>query len=446
MNESESLLSTLSRGEKKMISQRLQSLGKQQLFNVYSLQKRGFGQREIAERLNLSGKNIAILLFQLKEFTLKQLTLNGSKQSIEIELRNSLSEIEILKSRFLFDQALKKINHLKPIMLNHERFNFLQELLLLQVDILQFSLPEKQYRQALKTIMKEYSSYQLKNDYYYRQKTRFYEVMAGLNTSSHSLTPKTFPTIAIESNRSGEYYKMRHQLVSQLTNKDPECVTTSVLLIATIEENRHEFERLPFQILDTHFMAALSFIFSNDQKRYIHCSNVMKEIEKKHKSLKNKYSERSCYLNWVQASIGSDLKLDIKLLIEQYKGLRKTISLEFDLRILEQIANYFLVTSDYKNAKKWNNEIVNKYRKEQRKQFNLRAKIRDIYIAKMVFDYEYMCTLIDRVLSSPSREEYSKKVIDNLRLLKVNKEVSCSSILNYIDFWLFKYVEKKRKE
>ena len=140
MIQSRELYATLTKGEKNFISRRLSKLGKLQLLELYKSLSKPVGSTDLGKKLGKEKSDLAILYNQLRSKMLECLSSYQHIGSIEVEFRKSMNEIEILRNKFLYQQALKKISSLKKNLLSHERYSFLQEVSLIEIEINYFLL------------------------------------------------------------------------------------------------------------------------------------------------------------------------------------------------------------------------------------------------------------------------------------------------------------------
>ncbi len=436
MNECLELINNLNRGEKKSISQFLNNEKKKQLSDVFQIVIAGGGITDVSVSLGKTKQQSSLLLHQLKEKILNRLTHTRKLNPIEVELRNAINEIEFLKDRFLYRQAIKRIKVLKPRLLEHERFTYLQEVLLIEVEISSFLLSEQEFKKRLDSIMFEYHDYLKKNEIFYRYKVQFYRNLAGVYDDSNQQPTGESYEMNPRDNRSGYYFYLRSALIQNLaTHRYSQAQATAVQLVDLMENTPHEFDKIPFQRMDVYFMSALSLIITGNIASFEKLKQKVLNTPISNDKLGVKLHERVIYLDSVAYSTGRIVPESISTFVTNFQAVRKNISIEYDLRIIEQISNFFVMINDFKKAKKWNNEILNKPSKEQRKQFSARARIRAIYLEIQGGDTDFLITLIDRVLSIQNIEEvYKSEIIESLKTIKEGKTKNISKLLDYFHF------------
>ena len=122
-------------------------------------------------------------------------------------------------------------------------------------------------------------------------------------------------------------------------------------------------------------------------------------------------------------------------LIETFRTIRSDISPEFNLRITEQISNYFIDRKAFVVANKWNSEILNKPKILRRIQFIKRAKLRAIYIAIEQKKMDLAETFISRILLSKKDLNLNESMV--LLLKEFNKKLPKlqTEVYKTIHFW-----------
>ncbi|NRA10509.1 MAG: hypothetical protein HRT57_00975 [Crocinitomicaceae bacterium] len=438
MNESIELYDKLTQGERKLISQQLKKDGKTQLTEIYEQLKSGTSIEELYESSTANKTTVSLLSYQLKEFMIKELANSKRATVIEIELRSSISEIEFLKSKFLNNQALKKINKLKSKLLEHERYMHLQELILIEIEIQYFQLSEKDFKLKLKDLVDEYDLFKEKNGEYYSHKVHFYKQLAGIHNNVDDANFNNTLEFNSADNRSAHYFNMRSKLIDHLTSgKLIEAETISDELLDFTALNKHEMDRVPFQKMDVYFMTGLAYLLSNKMDKYEQCVAEVKLIDQKHDILNTKFEERINYLKWVSTAIGRT-KDHEKELLENYRTIKSDISLEYEHRIIEQISNYYIRVEEFRKANKWNREILNKSKKNQRSEFYKRAEIRAIYISVLTNKDDNTDLLTARFIGNKSNAElYGGKLISLLRSKDKNKDALLLELSRITNFWSY---------
>jgi len=438
VNESYELYDKLTQGERKLISQQLKKDGKTQLIEIYNQLKAGATIDELHENSNASKSNTSLLSYQLKEFMIRELANSKRASVIEIELRNNISEIEFLKSKFLNNQALKKINKLKSKLLEHERYTYLQELILIETEIQYFQLSEQDFKLKLKNLVDEYDLYKEKNEEYYSHKVHFYKQLAGIHNVIDNLSINNSLEFNSVDNRSAHYYNMRSKLIDHLTSGNLKQVAiVSDELLDFTAMNWHEMDRVPFQKLDVYFMTGLAYLLCNKITKYEQCLSEIKLIYKKHDILKNKFEERFNYLKWVGAAINRNEDSD-KELLNHYQTIKNDISLEYEHRIIEQISNYYIQTKDYGKANKWNRDILNKPKKNQRSEFYKRAELRAIYISILRNKDDNTDLLTARFVGNKLNTDlYGNELIGLLRSVNQNKLPLIRELSRITHYWRY---------
>jgi hypothetical protein len=410
-----------------------------QLQKVFNHFVKGDSSSYLKVILNKSEKEIAILTHQLKLFIQNCLSLNSS-MSVDANFRIKLNEIEVLKDRFLHKQALKQIRTLHSNLLKHERFNLLQELLLLQIEIMYFILPEHLYLEQLDSLIMKYQEYRTKSTDFYLQKTLFFQEIGGINQMDFPINESEKERLEmVQKNKSALYYYRRRELVKKLKQQDYiGAAKTSDHLMTTIEESQYEFSNLEFQQLEVYFVMGLAYLLSNRKIKYKKCCDTMTSIKNNNHNLEVKYQERINYLFWIEASIKGITSEKESILLDEIKKWRNDISIVFQLRILELISNYHIALKKLKIANQWNRNILDQPKKNQISEFTLRAELRSIYInierKKMDFGY----TLIDRILTNKnSLSRYDNDIIVSLRNIRKDPNRCIDELINYIHFWKY---------
>lgn len=433
MNECLEIVNHLTISEKKTISRSLKNDGKCQLAIVFDVLTNGGGLSDISTTLNKPRPHSSMLLNQLRNNIINQLTHRHKNIPVEIELRNKINEIEFLKDRFLYDQALKRIQYLKPKLFKHERFTYVQEILLIEIEILSFVLGEKEFKQKLELIMQEHEALNKKISVFYNQKVHFYKVLAEIHTGESSHTHLPFESKP-EENKSGHYFYLRSCLIQHIVHGDIKRAINAVnLLLPLIDDTPHEFDRIPFQRLDVYFMSALAHLLDGNLKEFELLNSKIAATANSHEKLEIKSVERLLYLRWLGLSLGMLSSNDVQKDLDEFQKTQRALSTEYRLRILEHISNYFLEKKSFKTAKKWNNEIINFTGKNRIKQFESRALIRSVYIAYQAKDFDRTQALSEKILSSnKSKLSYPEKIIDHLIECKKWKFDNMTTLHQYI--------------
>ena len=436
MNESRELYDKLTQGERKLIAQQLKKDGKTQLTEIYEQLKLGADIDELYKNSNASKTKVSLLSCQLKEFMVKELANSKRTSVIEIEFRSSISEIEFLKSKFLNNQALKRINKLKSKLLAHERYMYLQELILIETEIQYFQLSEKDFKSKLKDLVDEYDLYKKKNGAFYSHKVHFYKQMAGIRKAVDDGN-NALEVTSID-NRSAHYFNMRSTLIDHLNSGDLNRATELCdELLPFTALNRHEMDRIPFQKMDVHFMTGLAYLLGNKMTKFKQCVAEITMIDQQHDILHTKFEERFTYLRWVGMAIGRTTE-DENELIDIYQSMKSEISLEYEHRIIEQISNYYIRIKEYRKANKWNRDILNKPKKNQRAEFNRRAEIRAIYISILTDKDDNTDFLTDRFIGNKANTEFYKdNLIPLLRSSSTDKSDLIQELSRITNFWYY---------
>jgi hypothetical protein len=436
MNESRELYEKLTQGERKLIAQQLKKDGKTQLSAIYEQLKSGADIDELYKNSNASKTTVSLLSYQLKEFMVKELAHSKRNSVIEIELRSSISEIEFLKSKFLNNQALKKINKLKSKLLEHERYTYLQELILIETEIQYFQLSEQDFTLKLKDLVEEYDLYKEKNGEYYSHKVHFYKQLAGIHIDVDDTGFNDTLEFNSADNRSAHYFKMRSKLIDFLTSGNLNQATAiSDELLDFTALNKHEMDRVPFQKMDVHFMTGLAYLLSNKITKYEQCIAEVQLIDEKHDILNTKFEERINYLKWVGLATGRT-KDNEQELLENYRTIKNEITLEYEHRIIEQISNYYIRIEAFRKANKWNRETLNKPKKNQRSEFYKRAEIRAIYISILTNKDDNTDLLTARFIANKSNTEtYGIEFMELLKSSSKEKSTLISELSRITNFW-----------
>jgi hypothetical protein len=440
MIQSKELYSTLTLGEKKLISRDLSKSGKVQLLTLFKGLSKPVGSINFEVVLGKSTASLATLFNQLRSAMLTSLNNYQHIGSLEVEFRTAMNEIEILKNKFLYKQALKKISSLKKNLLSHERFSYLQEVSLIEIEINYFLLSEREFHTSIMMIQSEYELYRERNEDFFRQKFQFYQALGKI----HDHIPLSKDLSAQDEfsdteNRSAMYYHLRTVLIQKLNETDREnAQRVALMLLDIVGINRHEFEKLPFQLLEVNFMCGLAFLLSGKMDEYAKCVREMYLIREKHLFLEPKFNERYHYLYWIEANIsaGKHAKLDNEM--DQLEEMIHTMAIEFRFRIIEQVSNYLIEQNEFKPANKWNRIITNVSRKNQIQEFVNRAELRAIYIYVMRNRIDMADTLIDRLLSSRYSSNFQFGVTVNiLHQIQKAPEKRAALLLPVINFWKY---------
>ncbi|MCH2228747.1 MAG: hypothetical protein MK105_00280 [Crocinitomicaceae bacterium] len=436
MNETLELANSLNRGEQKLITQVLKQEGKNQLYSVFLIINRGGSLIDICSELGKSKQQSAVLLHQLKENILTKLTQNRQYNTVENELRNAINEIEFLKDRFLYEQSLKRIKTLKPKLLKHERFQYLQEILMIEVEIYSFLLTEKAFQHKLQLIINEYENLNRKSELFKKYKIRFYNDLTGLYSGKKPEPLSDQFGVSPAENISGYYFYLRSLLIQKLTDrKYDESKHTAKKVIELIETHSHEFDKNPFQKMDVYFMAALSYLLSDQRDEFNHAYKEVLSTPINHSNLKSKIQERLHFLNWLGASLGKKDNFNYNIAIQEFQLIRKTISTEYEQRIIEQIANYFIEQEIYHKARKWNQIILNKPITEK---FSHRALLRQILIAIKEEDFDLIRVITARLVSKTELiNKFPLQISNDLKKLRIGQEINPNTLNSVIHFWKY---------
>ena len=438
MNEFKELYDKLTQGERKLIAQQLKKDGKTQLIEIYNQLKSGASIDALYQNTNASKLNTSLLSHQLKEFMTKELANSKRASVIEIKFRNGISEIEFLKSKFLNNQALKKINKLKSKLLEHERYTYLQELILIEIEIQYFLLSEQDFKLKLEFLLEEYDLYKIKNAKYYAHKTHFYKQLAGIHNKDEEMKNYQSLDSTSTNNRSAHYFNMRSKLIDHLTSGElTKAESVADMLLNFTVLNKHEMDRVPFQKLDVYFMSGLAYLLRNNQFKFLECLAELESIYTAHDILEIKFEERFNYLKWVGVAIGY-IECDENILLDRYAQIKNVISLEFEHRIIEQISNCYIQKSHYIKANKWNREILNKSKKNQREEFYKCAEIRAIYISILNNRHDNTDTLVARFVSDKEKlKNYDNNLVVLLKSGKLQNPALLRELSRASHFWKF---------
>jgi hypothetical protein len=199
--------------------------------------------------------------------------------------------------------------------------------------------------------------------------------------------------------------------------------------------NKHEMDRVPFQKMDVYFMTGLAYLLSNKMDKYEQCVAEVNLIDQKHDILNTKFAERINYLKWVGAAIGRTRHNEIELL-DNYRTIKSDISLEYEHRIIEQIANYHIRIGAFRKANKWNRKILNKPKKNQRSDFYKRAELRAIYISILTDKDDNTDFLTTRFVGNKSNMKlYGDDLMRLLRSKTKDRSILISELSRITNFW-----------
>jgi hypothetical protein len=369
---------TLNQGEHKMITQRLVNSGKNQLETIYI-------QLQNSEDFYVKGKSrqdILTLKNQLYLFILNVLSEHQLNRTKDIEFRDELNKIEVLKNRFLFKSALKRINKLKVKLIEHERFTYLQELLLTESEINSILLSEKEFEIYSNELTNEFQLFNRENQNYFLEKTAFFKTFGTIHNSDQEgqLTPK-FKSFTETGNRSAHFYNSRSKLIFQIQNKlYLEAEITAKELKELLVVHDHEFESLPFQKLDVTYMSAIAFLLVNNVEDVKKCMTEMEQLEDDYPMLSQKKLERSLFLRTIELNMFPNKTTLEKKVIDQVNDRPNDLGSDFMMRIREQLANYFIKKEDYVTSNKWNRKILETGINKRKKHFYYRAELRNLFI------------------------------------------------------------------
>jgi hypothetical protein len=436
MNSLIDLNSSLSLGEKKLISRKLKNGKKNQLAEVFRLiQQKNYNPDDLFQ-IKKNRQDIFILKNQLYNFILRQIVRSKETKSVDIKARQILSEIEILKNKFLYQLALKKISKLKPQLIEHERFTYLQELLLTETEIKYLILTEQQFNSSITEMKSNFDHFNLKNQEYFNEKIQFFKTMGMIHLDQTPFDNQIpFEDYTDTENRAAHFYNTRSSLIISVQNGEYVAGETKAkTLIDLLQIHKHEFDNLPDQVIDVHYNSALAFLLAGNQKEFKNSIRIMDEIVIKYPNLFDRKSERSLYLKWVDVVRNKATEGQISNLISEYNDHKSNFGIVFQNRILEQTSNYYLSQKNFIAANKWNRKILETPNKKKIHEFSKRAELRNIFIHFKRDRIESMDKAINRFQNNPIYNS-DHQLNSLIREISLNPSKNINSLMPIINFW-----------
>lgn len=436
MSNLSELYGKLTVGERKFISRSLSNESKTQLLTLFKQLVKGAGTNHYTFEIQGKGpKEIAVLKNQLYNFVLERLVIYNRKESVDLQCRIALSEVEILKNKFLYKQALKKISKLKKLLQDHERYIYLQELLLTETEIKYFIETERQFHLTTARLLSAFDHLSIQNQDFVREKLGFFEVRSSIHKEQLHSKPssKTVESLPNKNNRSAHYYGLLRLLIIKLqAGEYDNAVELANELHEQIEENFHEFIHLPFQVLDVSFLSALAFLLSKNEQLQTVRDRMMR-ISRDYPNLQMKYVERIMYIDWSEAVVHRHPLSTIQKMLKSFEKVEDEIEIDFKNRIIEQIANWFLRSQDYRSANQWNRKLFDQPRKTTQAHA-LRAELRLTYIHYKMDRLDHMDKSIQRLLSRPSNG-LTEKLLETLTNVKEHPGKNAESLISFLNYW-----------
>jgi len=429
------LYSVLSKGEKKLISARLKKSGKNLLLDYYksltnNTKERNTTNNPLKKATQTTVKN------QLYNYILDTIANHSVNQSLDRKIRNSLNQIETLKDKFLYIQALKKIRTLKPILENHERFNYLHELILMEMEIKYRQESAFNFKTSLSEMEEDFNKNNLFGQQYFTQKIGFYTIMA----KNHLETSEEEDIIdkmeeKNPSNKFAYYFNAKTEIVAAFRRRDyNKAKLQADILLELLEELSYDIENRPEHIIDVNYMSALAYLLVRDLKNYWQCLESMSAVTEKNPILKDRDDERRLYLEWTRMVL-YEVPLDEALFVIDNKMERLAyFGIDFFNRILEQISTYFIKKGNYIEANKWNRKILHLTDKKKVYEFSSRAEFRNIFIHFQKGRIDSMENAIKRLLGT-NQYSLKEKNVNTLSAISKSPSEHINKLLPLIGFW-----------
>ena len=414
------LYNTLSGGEKKMISQKIAQSKSVQLHELFKEIQFGIS----SELSDLDGQQKSILKYQLYNRILKYLSEHKSSTSKDIEFRLELNKIEVLKSKFLFELALKKVISLKKRLQKHERFGLYQETLLIEFEINSILLTQVDQEKSIQATLEESKTAFEMNQEFLQEKINFFHATSLIHSQSGTYDTKSlkhFGKFSNTGNRSAHYYNQRTLLVIQIQNGQFSAASkTGDILGELIEYHRHEFKHLPFQSVDINFMRSLAYLLNSEENKFFSSIQEMNLHSKnEHSLIKKKSLERQLYLSSIFLNKNFASKDFLIYTLEEIEVLVYDVQIDFFNRICEQLSNYYIKLNELRAANKWNREILELNLSKRIPEFNFRAELRNLYVQK----------------NSGREETYKRNLKRLLTSGIIKKEQTTDEMRTIFDFW-----------
>lgn len=412
------LYRTLTQGERKMILSRLKQSGAKQHLSLY-LKIENLSD---IEQNDLTSSQLSILKNQLLNKMLSYLSEHKSNRSLDVELRAEMNKIEVLKTKFLFDLARKKIAGLKKKLQNHERYGLYIELLLLEFEIDSIALSSLEQNIAIENLISETKIISDRNNEFIQQKANFFNTLGQIHQQTGKfkvITPFYYDNSVSPENRSAHYYYQRRKLITEIQNSEFEkALKTADQLILLIDYHIHEFQHLPFQYIDINYMCGLAYLLCNKVDKAKECvAKIDAKVVESHPIIAQKSLNRKVYLAAIYLNHSRDKESYFIFKEEEIEELIEELEPIFSNRTSEQMSNYFLRKKELKLANKWNRRILNSSKKNQIPQFHFRSELRNLYIQnlsgrKKIFDQNLKRLISKKVIKKDLQLEEMRSIFD----------------------------------
>ena len=361
------LIDSLSPVEKRMISARLES--KKIHLEVYkTILKHNCGKNHDFKAHIGSRSYFPILTTvknQLYNMILEILRENNKENSMEIEITKELGNIEVLFSKKLLNQALKKLHKLKSFCILNERLGYLLEVINLELFILFESSNGQEFEQVLNRI---YLELRESNSLFQEQFLYKLTYLRAINLIDNRtelvkpihLNPEKKRKLKLDSS---QYYYHHTRLIWALELKRYDLSKESAdLLIEMVNKFPNELQKNKRQYIDVLFACVMANIYVSNFDLAEKFLNDIEQTEAQSGHVKIRRDERCLYgriLNKIH-------KGKFRELSEEKNLMRKSQNFNpiFVQRMCLLLCFAAIRENDLREAKKWCNEILFLKKKE----------------------------------------------------------------------------------
>ncbi len=433
------IIETLNKGEKKVISIRLQAEKKRQLSSLFKHYTNDATTVKESEITTISKQQLTILKYQLKELILDEMTRTSRCKLVEMRFYSKLTKIIFLKDRFLFDEALKLIPKLKEELIDFERFTILQELIMLEAEIHSSVMNKSRETEKIHQLIVESDKNILRMNELAHNKSQYLALSSDLNYQ-YSTSFSSMNQMFDEHNKSSFVFYHRARMIRCLNEKNHELLLESAIIIfKLIRENPHEFDNHPIQKIDMLFHCSLSFLICGDTFSFTRAQEVLISVDSNLHHVKQRKHDLLSFLSSTSRleSYGDDHSKHFRQIIESDISVSSD---EYEQYIKEQTANYYLSKKEFRKAVRVNNEILNYQSAYRQSKCFLRAEIRCLLLAIIMGKTDYAEKLFQRLQSQKVlTHSLHEKLIEEL----LNGTLYPDTVLNHTINYVFHYSSKK---
>lgn len=366
------------------------------LFNLIDKME-GYDEELLKKKLRKEPKILnflASIKYQLYNSILRSMHIFHAQSSVEAELGEALHQIEFLRIKKLYDQALGVIKKAKVIAEDRERFTYLMEFSFLEIEILREQLGirkldgkiEQNYidLQIIIDRYKNFSEYK----FLYQKTRNMLRAIGDARTERqvseyNELTESGMLNMRAntKSKSAFYYYTLSNIIISFSKNKYKKAYahTTDLMFLLKLHPEELQADKPQYiGILHFHIMACLFLDRLEEAEEFM---VKFKEIEPGNRIEEILWQERYYRMMLYRYYRVRDFEKAIEVINEfKESGLQNELHQDFKLLLNANCVSIMIASGNFKEALKWNNLVLNHEDLKIREDIYSVSKVKELLI------------------------------------------------------------------